>query len=413
MQNKSKNHNLLLLGTISILLGCGYFFASDMFVPSLPHMTSYFSVDSGTARLTLSTFLISLAFSQLLYGPASDRFGRKPIILIGIIIYIIGSIVCLTSLSMNMLLIGRIVQGLGVGALMTLSRTIIQDSTTKEQFVKLVSILSIFFLIAPASAPLLGGILQTYFDWRASFVFMLIFGLSLFLIITLLLKETHKHKNPKALHLNSLHTNYSAILKNIDFLVMCYTMVAGLAGLVVFYTIGPFLLTNKYHVSPMTFGIFSVVIVSAAILGRIISSTYLMKHYSTEKILILGLILMFIGSIILIISGFTGTSSLFIIIFSMCFYSIGGCLVAPIASTNALSMFPKNAGAGGAMYGFLQMGGLFVSSYFAAMVPTSEIDLAIILFILSSSALIIFYTRRAYVTNTKNNRNYLSSHKAA
>jgi DHA1 family 2-module integral membrane pump EmrD-like MFS transporter len=393
MKNTNESSNIFIIGTISILLGFAYFFGSDMFVPSLPEITSYFATDSGTSRLTISMFLLSLSLSQLIYGPASDKFGRKPIILTGIFIFILGSTICLISPSINLLLAGRIVEGLGVGALITLSKTIVQDSTTQDQFVKIVSILSIFFLIAPACAPFVGGILTTYFGWRSNFVFMLIFGILIFFIMTMFFKETLETKNHKALSFSHLYANYVSIIKNIDFLILSYVIVVALSGLVVFYTIGPFLLSEKFHVSAMTFGIFSVIIMSGALLSRIISSTILMRHYSLEFILLLGLILMFVGSVILMISAVLNFSSLFLIVSSMSVFAVGGVLVAPIATTTALGLFSNIAGAAGAMYGFLQMGGLFISSYSAAIVPASELSLAVILFILAASVLVIYYIR--------------------
>ncbi|WP_440993888.1 MFS transporter [Cysteiniphilum litorale] len=109
-------------------LGCSYFMASDMYVPSLPSMSHALSASSSMARLTIGAFLVALAFSQLFYDPASDKMGRKKIIYIGAIIYLVGSIFCMFAWSIDTLIVGRIIQGVGTGALLPLSRVIVQDS---------------------------------------------------------------------------------------------------------------------------------------------------------------------------------------------------------------------------------------------------------------------------------------------
>ena len=398
-----RKNNLFFIGSIGLLLAFAYFFAADMFVPSLPAMAKHFGVNSELARMSIGIFFVSLAFSQLLYGPASDRFGRKPIILIGVIIYILGAIICLAAHSIDILLCGRVIQGLGAGALMALSRTLIQDRATKEQFVKLISILSIFFLIAPALAPVAGGFIETYLNWRANFGIMLAFGLFLFFVVCFLLQETNQNKNPKALSPNNLTSNYFIMIKNIDFLILVYIVISALSGIVVFYTIGPFLLITKYHISPKTFGLISLLIVSFALAARILSSTYLLKHYSSEKILTIGLKTMIIGALIMLTSNSIQFHPVIILLLGLCFYSAGSSLVTPIASSNALSMFSKTAGACGALFGFLQMGGLFMNNYLSSILPPTEINLALILCGLSVTAYIFLQIRKNYVIKKHKN----------
>jgi DHA1 family 2-module integral membrane pump EmrD-like MFS transporter len=391
------NTKLISTSIMSLLLACAYFFASDMFVPSLPSMAHYFHIGSETARMTIGLFLASLAISQLFYGPASDKYGRKPIILFGSLVYLAGSIVCSYSTNIDTLFIGRAIQGIGAGSLMTLARTIVQDVATKEQFVKIVSLLSIFFLIAPAIAPLIGGVIETYLSWRASFIFMGVFALILTLAICFYLKETHSNRNPKALEITTLSTNYLNIVKNIDFMIVTFAMIAALSGLVVFYTIGPFLLIKHYGLSPMHFGYISVLIVSFSLIARIISSTYLQKHYSANTIIQLGLTMMVISGLSILVTDMLGYDSVTVIIASMCLFAASGSLVAPLSAASALSMFPKISGACGAMYGFLQMGGLFLSSYFASIISATTANLAIILSTLSICAYIALALRKMHI----------------
>ena len=200
---------LWLIITIVILLFSSYFFASDMYVPSLPSITQDLHASSQLARATIAAFMISLALSQLFYGPASDKFGRKPVIIFGIVIYILGSVVCMLSQRIEILLCGRVIQGVGVGALASLSRTVIQDSVDKERFVHIAGWLSLFFMLAPVTAPVLGGIIETHFNWRITFVLMLIFALLVLFLVVFIMPETH-HQTKRDTHA----LNISKMLKN-------------------------------------------------------------------------------------------------------------------------------------------------------------------------------------------------------
>ncbi len=378
---------MLTLSAIAILMACGYFFASDMYVPSMPDIAHYYHVDTSVVRMTISFFLISLAFSQLYYGPASDKYGRKGMIIIGSVVYLIGSIVCYSSESIQMLILGRVIQGAGVGALMSLSRTIIQDSANKKQFLNVMAWLSIFFLVAPAMAPVIGGFLQTYFGWRSTFVFMIVFVLILLAVIITFLPETNHYKNKDALKIKVIATNYLEIMKHGRFLMYCFVMVAALSGIIVFYTISPFIFIVDYHMSPSSYGLLSLGIVASALAGRIYMTLYAIKHYDADKILMIGVVFMFIGGIFMLGISLLGETP-WLIMIGICIYTFGGGLVTPTSAAQALRLFPKIIGSVGAIYGFLQMGGLFLTSYIGASVEANSFSLAVILLFLSSISVV-------------------------
>ncbi|MEY8714845.1 MFS transporter [Francisella philomiragia] len=133
---RKKPLGVVMLTIFTIALGCGYFFGAMMFTPSLPAITDYFDTSSSLSRMTVSSFFVTMAISQLIYGPASDKYGRKPLILIGSIIFALGSILCILSHSIIFLIFSRAIQGLGAGALITLARTLVQDYFRKEHFLK-------------------------------------------------------------------------------------------------------------------------------------------------------------------------------------------------------------------------------------------------------------------------------------
>ncbi len=383
--------SILLLSIVSVLLGCSYFMASDMYVPSLPSMSHALSASSSMARITIAAFLIALALSQLFYGPASDKFGRKKIIFIGAGIYLIGSLICMFSWNIYTLIIGRIIQGIGTGALLSLSRVIVQDAVSKDKFIHIIGWLSLFYMLAPAGAPVLGGLIETYFNWRVSFLMMFILVAIIALIIATLMPETHPpHKrNMNALIPRHLLTNYLEVLKHAPFVIYTLCMIAGFSGIVSFYTVGPFILINKYGMSPQSFGFLSIAIIGCSFIARLYMSIISLKKFGVIKTLFQGLSLMVLASTILLISSTLGFAHQRMLITCVTLYAMGSSIVGPTVVGVALSFFSHKAGAANAVYGFLQMSGLFLVSSVAAIIPAEIIGYALIIFVMSFVALML------------------------
>ncbi|MCF6767641.1 Bcr/CflA family efflux MFS transporter [Thiotrichales bacterium 19S11-10] len=386
--------SLVKMAAFSILLACGYFFGALMYTPSLPAITSYFDVNSSLSRMTISSFLLVLSVSQLIYGPASDKYGRKPVILFGAMMFLIGSMICTFSVSIDMLIIGRGVQGLGAGALIILARTIVQDSVSKEEFLQVIAWMSIFFSMAPAISPLIGGILQNDFGWHGNFAFMVLFAIILVGIVYFKLHETIDEKNPNALNVKHLTVNYISILKNKLFLVYMVCIVVSLSSAVIFDAIGSFILIDHYGFSAFNFGVISTLLLAFIVLSRIISSFILMRFLNSDMVIVVGLTLMLISSLVLVILTSITSYSVAVFITIMAVYYLGSGFVLPIAGASALNLFSKNKGAVSAIYGALQMGGVFLMSFIAALTLPTLMHLSLILVI---SSVVSFIFGAAYL----------------
>ncbi|WP_162902373.1 multidrug effflux MFS transporter [Facilibium subflavum] len=388
--NSSKS--LWLICTFSILLGFSYFLAADMYVPSLPMITKDFVTNSSVTRLSISFFLISLAVSQLVYGPASDKYGRKPILMTGGIVYLIASILCVLSFNIETLLIGRFLQGVGAGALMGLSRTIIQDWVSKEKLMQIVGWLSMFFLLAPAVAPTIGGFVEAYAGWRVSFVIMAVFIAIVLPGIRYVLPETHPKakRDTQALNASHMAKNYLEMLLHARFMIYIFCMIAGFAGVIAFYTIGPFIFIEKLGFSAQGFGLLSLLILSCAFISRFYVALYALKRFGVTGTIFQGLVLLVGASFVLLLLSKLQAINGVAIMICLCVYVMGSSLIGPTVVGSALSFFKHKAGAAGAMYGFLQMFGMFLVSTIASFVTPNAIDLALILLVLSVTALILF-----------------------
>lgn len=388
---RKKPIGIVMLTIFTIALGCGYFFGAVMFTPSLPAITSYFDTNSSLARMTVSSFFIMMSLSQLIYGPASDKYGRKPFILIGGIIFACGSIFCILSQSIIFLILGRAIQGLGAGALITLARTLVQDSFTKEHFLKAIAWMSIFFAVAPAISPLIGGFLQFHFGWHSSFIFMLIFAITLIISVIFLLPETNKNKNPSAMNIKYLVNNYLIIAKTRMFWVYLIFIITGLSGGICFDVIGSFVLINDYQLTSAAFGIISTMLLMMIIISRFLTSMLLLKHMEKENVILLGLFMMFCSSIVLVILDFLKLLGLIDLIIVLAIFFLAAGIVTPISVANLLSLFDNMKGFASAFFGSMQMSGIFLVSIIASSMSPSIGFMVSILCVLSLASLLIGY----------------------
>jgi DHA1 family bicyclomycin/chloramphenicol resistance-like MFS transporter len=166
----------------------------NMYLPSMPGMARALGVDFTTIQLTLSLYLAAMALGQLVIGPLSDRFGRRPVLLIGLMVFVIGSLLCLTAQNVGLLIFGRAVQAVGGTAGITLSRAIVRDLYGRNQVASMIGYVTMGMAVAPMIAPTIGGVLETLFGWRASFAFLMVFGGVVLLFAFWYLSETNRNR---------------------------------------------------------------------------------------------------------------------------------------------------------------------------------------------------------------------------
>ena len=401
---KSDSRLLLLIYIIAILLAMNYLLSSDMFVPSLPKISNDLGVTASLARMMIPFFIIALAIVQLFSGPISDKYGRRPVIIVGCIVYLIASVLCLLSTSILLLLIGRILQGIGCGVLVGLSRTIIQDSLTKKEFTIAIGWISLFFMLAGAISPVIGGLVQTYLSWRFTFGIMLVFIMILTPLIVLYMPETHTitNRNANVLNIKSIFLDYFEMIKHKQFMIYIYYMIVAFSGIIVFYVLGPFIFIGEYGESAQYFGFMTLGLVASAILSRLYMNLFALRIFGADGMIFQGLVLCVASSLLLFIITEMNMINELLIIFFMCIYIMGCSLIAPSVAGEALSIFKHKAGAAGAMYGFLQMLGACILSSVASIVSVSILNLAMILLISASSSLILFILAN-YISNNRAN----------
>lgn len=386
----SKNYERLII-VIAVILAAVGPFCSDSYLPSLPIMTQIFNTSENIMQLTITVYMLGFSLSQLIYGPLSDRLGRRKVMLLGLNICIVGSIFCSLTTSATALLAARLVQGCGVGVCNSLYRAIMRDTFTGERMSQVASYVGILFALAPALAPITGGYIQQLFGWRANFIFLALLVTTVWLIIWRWLPETNKKLDSTATQLKVVLKNYFTLLTHRAFISHVALASIGVAGIIAYLTISPFLFQTILGLTPVKYGWLAIYSTVGTISGQLINVAFV-KKLGMKKMLLLGIIITLISSCVMLSLSLLGFMNVLAIMLPWLFFVIGICLVFANAMTSAFHPFAHIAGAAGALYGCLQVLGAVLTSFFVATInETNQTPLALILILLSTLSLFIFY----------------------
>ena len=349
----SEKISLKIIIIIASLVAVGPM-ATDMYLPALPTMSKDFNTSSANVQLTLSIYFFGFAIGQLIYGPLSDRFGRKPVLQMGLLIFIISSAIASLATSIETLIFMRLMQALGGCAGPVLGRAMVRDMFSAEEAGQVLSHVASTMALAPAIAPIIGGILTVNFGWQANFWFLFAYAIAAFLMLSFGLAETNHHKNPDAMKLNLMLSNYIQIIKHREWRL--YTLICSLifAGLFAFLSASSFVLIEYFHVSELQYGLLFAVIVIGYIIGSQVSAR-LSRRIGGFSLIRMGCWLGLIAGLSMLGLNLLGIYHISSIIIPHFFYMIAVGITMPLAMAGALAPFPKMAGAASGLLGTTQM----------------------------------------------------------
>lgn len=378
---------LFIAGIICIIAP----FASDSYVPSMPEITKAFGSTANEIQLTMSLYFLGAALAQLIYGPLSDRYGRRLMILIGFSICVIGSFSCVLSTSAIMLIISRFLQGIGAGACNGLFRAVLRDTFSGARLAQIGSYIGIIYPVVFALAPIIGGYAQMVWGWRESFLIAAIIVSFSTIAVWRFLPETNQNLDPTASKILNIVQNYWTLITHGRFIGYALISSIALSALICYYTAGPFLLQNIVGLSPVEFGYLSIFIAAATIVSQYLNSQFVMK-YGIRVMMFFGIVLMALGSVTMLIFALAHMINTWVIIIPVVIVSLAAGFVFSNAMAGAFETFGHMAGIAGAMYGFLQMlGSVFTSILLAQIHEKTQMPLALIFVSLAITAVIIYY----------------------
>ncbi len=327
---------------------------TDLYLPALPALTEGFSASMSQAQLTLSALLLAFGISQLIWGPLSDRFGRRPILLCGLTAYTLASIASTLSPSMAQLIGWRIVQGAAMGAAVMCARAIVRDLYQPQDGARIMSKgLSGLGALACTFAPL-GGLLSELFGWRVALMALAVFGCITLALVALRFQETLQHKNPQALHPATLFRTWLEILRNPTFLAFSALSAATYGGLFTFLATSSFVFIRILGLSNAGYGLMMFFISIAYIAGTFLCRHLLPRFGLRQSVAIAGALCL-TGGVLMGLLAWAGVQNVWAIILPQLLFMVGHGINQPCGQSGAVGPFPQSAGAASAVNGFLMM----------------------------------------------------------
>jgi len=326
--------------------------STDMYAPSLPDLAEEFNTTATKVKLTISLNLLAYGLAQLVHGPLSDRFGRRPVILTSLTCVIIGCLLCVFSQTIDQLIAARIFLGFVAAAEAVVGLAVIKDLFTEKQQIKAFALFSMVIAIVPAVAPIAGGFVHVYLGWEANFYIIAFMALLAAVCIYRLLPESTV-PDPLALQPKQILTAYASLLRNSDF--MAHTLLLGIAlGLIfVFVTGAPFVLITYLGVPVEEFGFYQAGIVVSFFIGSWVASR-LADSWEASRLLNLGVAIILIGAVLLVVQIVIGrfTAVTLSLAYSVMTFGMGPLFA--VAPSQALRSVKTNSGSASAMLSGLE-----------------------------------------------------------
>jgi Bcr/CflA subfamily drug resistance transporter len=354
-------------------------FGDTEYTPSLPSIAHALGIDYGQAQLSMTVYLAGFALSQVLYGPLSDRFGRRPMILIAVTTFLMGSLICAFSTDLEMLLAGRLVQSLGASAGGTLSNAAVRDAFPAEIRTRVFLQVNTIFALAPGIGPIAGSVIDHYFGWQYNFYLLALLALLLLIVLLVGFPETNRKPNPDAAKPSVFFKTYGHLLTQPIYLY--YVLMIGL-GLGLTYASlveAPNLVMTELGYPSKMFMVVAFYIVAAFIVGATLCSL-LSRRISDPTLVLIGLSIMLTGSIGVGVFDEFEMVNLTTMLGSISVIYVGIAFVVPVATSRAVAPFERIAGSASALMGSLSMGLASLATLYVAMLPGDSAEVMFLAF---------------------------------
>jgi DHA1 family bicyclomycin/chloramphenicol resistance-like MFS transporter len=365
--------------------------AVDTSLPAMPMIGHDFAASPERVQLTLSLFMFGYAFGQILAGPLSDRFGRRPMLLIGLSIYTLAGLGCALADGIGTLIVMRVIQALAAATGPSMSRAIIRDYHGGPRASHMLSSVQLAMGFALVAAPLAGSLILTVSNWRGIFFALSLFGAMLTLIVWRGFAESLTVPDPQAANPARLLSNVIAFFSNR--VCVGYALINGMiqGGLLAFISGIPFVMTDVFHVPPTRFGFYFCLAASGLIFGASLNRR-LIRRVAPEKILRSGLFVQATAGCALLVMALLREPSPLIFMLPVMAYSFSQGLVMPNAIAGAMEPLPYMAGLAAALLGAVQMGSGGVTGYIVnALYNGTALPLAAMLALLSCGGLAAYH----------------------
>lgn len=357
-----------------------------MYTPSLPSLAQALDAQAGEVKLTMTVFLAAFACAQLVWGPLSDRIGRRPALFAGMAVFLTGTAICLFAHSIGILIFGRFVQGLGACVGVTIARAVVRDRFDRTEGARALAFIGMAMAAGPALAPAIGGQLQIFYGWHAVFAALALFGIAVALASHARLEESNRLRDPLATDPIRMIGNFATLLRARVYLAYTALASAFFAGLMAYATGLPFLLIDGFGMSPAVYGL----IPSATVVGYFTGSAIAGRRAGVDpprQLARIGAGAAMAGASVLALVTWSGLEHPVTLVAPMIVFMFGFGLALPSALAAAMQPFARMAGSAAALQGFVQMAtGAFATLGVAAFADGTAASMAIAILLAAAVA---------------------------
>ncbi|MDB5603880.1 MAG: Bcr/CflA family drug resistance efflux transporter [Bradyrhizobium sp.] len=369
-----------------------------MLVPALPVLATMFGRDISIAQMTVSLYMVGIACSQIIMGPLSDRFGRRPVLLAGLGLMVVASAGCIFAETLPQLIVARFLQALGGATGMVVSRAIIRDLYSRERISSMISLVIAVMMIAQMLSPLTGGLLETAFGWRS--IFYVITGASLIIAvaIALALPETRRDRTEAG----GFRGDVGSLFTSRAFIGYMLCQVLASQIIFAFAGGGPYIVVMQMGRTSAEYGAWFATTGFAYLIGNLFCVRFAPRH-SLERLIWFGLALQLAGSLLNLLWGVTGLNQAPSWLFgTQMLVMFANAFVMSNSAAGAISVRPEAAGTASGAMGFLQMGlgslisqlGAYLGGHFTTPVP---LNIAIVILSIACASTMVFLIPRGTV----------------
>lgn len=368
--------------------------STDMYLPSLLSIGQYFDTDMSKVQFTLTAFMVGFALGQIFYGPFADKYGRKPVLLISLGIYVAGVLICLFAPNIETLIFGRFLQAVGGCGPVVLSRAIVRDKLKGAAAGKMLATMGFIMGFVPLIAPIIGGFIETYFGWRGHFYIFFIAGSWIALLVIFLLPETLQKRAEGDLTPRKFIKIYDGLLSSKMFRFFAMRIAFAYGGLFAFIMGSSYYIQTRFELSPRLFGFAFAVVVLGYMTGTLMSARYGTK-LGVFKIIFIGACFQILGGIGIIGLHLLGAYHVVQIIVPMFFYLLGNGIIMPQAQAGSMHDFPHKAGAASSLAGVMQVSaGAIIGTLVGSLIESYIIILPLMVAVVGGANFVACFIHR-------------------
>ena len=328
--------------------------AMDIYLASMPSMARALAASDEKVQLTLSLYMYAWGAAQIVVGPLTDRFGRRPALMGGLGLFIAASAVCAAARSIDTLIAARVVQAVAMASVAVVPRAVVRDLYAGEQAARMLSLMGVVLGIAPVVAPIIGSHLHVWFGWQANFIFVAVYGVAALAGVIFALPETIRSRSPRAMKVGVMLGNYARLLRSRAYLG--YLLIAAFAtsGLFAFLAGSSFVFVSVIGTGEEGFGLLFGIVMAGNITGSTIGSR-LVARLGIDRMLQYSTALMLVSGLAVALLAWARVTHPLAIVVPMFAFMVAFMTTMPQATAGALTPFPEMAGSASSLLSFCQL----------------------------------------------------------